>query len=63
MKKQMTIREVEKQICECEKLLSVPQDMPTWSKIVSIYNALKLKHCRMTYTNIIVTEGQTEHII
>ncbi|GHV16096.1 hypothetical protein FACS1894169_09210 [Bacteroidia bacterium] len=63
MKKQLTIREVEQQIDQCERLLSVPQSMATWSKIVNIYNALKIKYCQMKGESPIVTYGQTDHII
>lgn len=62
MKERITIRNVEQQIDQCEKLLSVPQNMATWSKIVSVYNALKIKRCQMIGESPIVTHGQTEHI-
>lgn len=63
MKKKLTIKEVERQIDQCERLLSVPQSMAIWSKIVSIYNALKIKYCQMKGESPIVTYGQTDHII
>lgn len=59
----MSITEVEQQIDQCERLLSVPQSMATWSKIVSIYNAQKIKYCQMKGESPIVTYGQTDHII
>lgn len=59
----MTIREVEQQIDQCVRLLSVPQNMATWSKIVSVYNALKIKQCQMKGEHPIVTHSKPEHII
>lgn len=62
-KKQLTIREVERRIDQCEELLSVPQNMATWSKIVSDYNALKIKHCRTKGEEVIVTYYKSDYII
>lgn len=62
-KKQLTIKDVEHQIDQCEKLLSVPQNMPTWSKIISIYNALLIKHCQMKGEEVIVTYYKSDYII
>lgn len=63
MKKQLTITDVEQQIDQCIRLLSVPQSMAIWSKIISLYNAQKIKQCQMKGERPIVTEGKKEHII
>jgi len=63
MKEHLTIDMVEERIEHLEKLLSHPQNMPLWSKLISQYNALKIKWNQMKGIKPIVSYYKPDHII
>lgn len=62
-RKPLTYRQVQRRINQIEKLLIQPQSMSEWDLLIHEYNALLIKECQMTGSEIYVTHWKSEYII